>query len=546
MDPPVPVPAGQPCVVHLFEQLDVANEYTYSPPAACPPPWSKVILKVDLTGTRFDSGARIDLDDVTLFAGATPGSTHETSWHAERDLTDYTALFKQFHWGLFQDLGTLEGGTGDSSLKGSAALEFYPATPATPAPRVPDAVYSAEYLPEELPHNIERAYVDVYAVSSWWYTAAPAETFSKYPALNTPLAAGGEVDDFSVNPPREGYAGSAYREMWVSVDNQRAGLAPVFPLLPAAYNWALPYMLEDPAPSLQRLNFTPWRVDITPFVGILNEAGEHRVDVDWGNQGAQLLVYLDKGSTHVGGAVTQNTLQSQPGSPTIENGLAPDGDALKGTVVTRSDRDFTISGVAYTSHGPVQTTVHQTQRLRNTQTFDVEGLEFPDWRSYRQDVDLQSTVDRETTISQANHVLSRDVVHASYPLNLHYRMDALIDAYDVGWDMYVTGAEVGATQARTQTRDYDGHGAAHYASRLADTFSAVRERDANGADTSWFSATSRGFWDDAGSCRTAALGTRDGVVEARVEGVGCPDGQNRTSWLSHPDGSFDGLGWLGQ
>jgi hypothetical protein len=224
--------------------------------------------------------------------------------------------------------------------------------------------------------------------------------------------------------------------------------------------------------------------------------------------------------------------------------LAPDGDALKGTVVTRANGDFVISGVAYTSHGAIETTVHQTHAFRNTQTLDVEGLEFLGWRSYGQDVDLQSTVDRETTISEGSHVLSRDVAHASYPLNLHYRMDASIDAWEDGWEIYVTGAEVGATQGRIQTRDYDGHGQARYSSRLTDAFTAVHGRDANGADTSWLSATSRSFWDSAGSCRTAALGTRNGAVEAQVEGVGCPDGQNTVRWFAHPDGSPDGLGWM--
>lgn len=141
-------------------------------------------------------------------------------------------------------------------------------------------------------------------------------------------------------------------------------------------------------------------------------------------------------------------------------------------------------------------------------------------------------------------MLSHDVAHASYPLNLHYRMDAYIDAWEDGWELYVTGAQIGATQARTQTRDYVGHGQARYSSKLADTFTAVRERDANGTDTSRLSATSRGFWDDAGSCRTAALATRNGSVEAQVQGIGCPDGQNRVRWFAHPDGSPDSLGWM--
>src|SRR5258708_30390629 len=82
---------------------------------------------------------------VTLFSGPPPDPRHNLapSWHVERDVTDYSALFHTAQSGDVV-LGNLVNSTFTGVISGSAALEFYPKRgegdrddPALPA----DAVY---------------------------------------------------------------------------------------------------------------------------------------------------------------------------------------------------------------------------------------------------------------------------------------------------------------------------------------------------------------------------------------------------------------------
>src|SRR5690349_7593616 len=83
VDARVPPAAGQPCVVELlhnrpwpqaYVEMDIDPTITYVPPQACPPPWSKVILRMDLRSSRrtvLDS-IGMDLARVRLFRSGTP------------------------------------------------------------------------------------------------------------------------------------------------------------------------------------------------------------------------------------------------------------------------------------------------------------------------------------------------------------------------------------------------------------------------------------------------------------------------------------------
>ena len=148
-DPTVPRPATKPCVVTLlsdqaFENFNNAG-YTYTPPAQCPGPWAKVVLTADFSiqpGVQFDRTGQLFLGDVNIFFGTTaePLQTVTDTWHVERDLTDYTALFKTPQTG-FASLGNIVGEDGlNSVIFGTFKLEFYPANFLNPAPRTADVV----------------------------------------------------------------------------------------------------------------------------------------------------------------------------------------------------------------------------------------------------------------------------------------------------------------------------------------------------------------------------------------------------------------------
>jgi Peptide N-acetyl-beta-D-glucosaminyl asparaginase amidase A len=199
--PGVPRPATTPCTVALFTNQQFADfnpkDFNYTPPADCPGPWAKVVLEVDLSidaGNQFDRTAQISLGNVNIYYGTTaePYSNFGPSWHVERDLTDYSALFTTPQSGN-ANLGNLVNSTYTSVLTGSATLQFYPPSPASPAPRTADTVLSLSTAPGgaatlstgadvlaptlNLPTNIEQAYLDVIAQSQnddeFWYTCVP-------------------------------------------------------------------------------------------------------------------------------------------------------------------------------------------------------------------------------------------------------------------------------------------------------------------------------------------------------------------------------------
>src|ERR1700745_3510854 len=131
-DPPIARPNTTPCVVTLFNNVAFADfspkPFSFSP--ACPGPWAKVVLNADFSiqaGRQFDRTAEIWIGGVNVYFGTTsePSRTVARSWHVQRDLTDYPALFNTAQNGRV-DLGNLVNSTFTSTLFGTAQLQFYP------------------------------------------------------------------------------------------------------------------------------------------------------------------------------------------------------------------------------------------------------------------------------------------------------------------------------------------------------------------------------------------------------------------------------------
>src|SRR6516225_8877750 len=233
-DPKVPRPAGQPCTVQLFSNLDFADFnpkfFSYSP--SCPGPWAKVVLNADWSvdaGRQFDRTAEIWIGGTNVYFGTTaePSRTVERSWHTESDLTEYSALLTIAQGGRV-DLGNLVNDTYTSHLHGSAYLQFYPVAKHQQSPVVADQVLpmaadatggtvtlntGSDQLAKtfSLPSNVEGVYLDVFAQSQsndeFWYTCAPNDV-------------SGELFDCG---------NTGFREGEVSIDGKPAGISPVYP-----------------------------------------------------------------------------------------------------------------------------------------------------------------------------------------------------------------------------------------------------------------------------------------------------------------------------
>jgi hypothetical protein len=428
-EPPLPRPHTQPCVVHLFDNLAFADftpkVFSYTPPSACPGPWAKVVFTADFTvtaGRQFDRTAAFYLGHANIYYGTTaePRSALSPSWHVEHDVTDLTAMFESAQTGE-ANIGNFVGVSGGVTYNGiiyaNAALEFYSAGDDDHSPIAPDIVVpvngaggdagtlntTSDQITQvlNLPTNVERVYLDVIAQSQigdeFWYFCVPNDE-----AANL-LSCGN----------------TAFRETEISIDGQPAGVAPVSPWI---YTGGIDPYLWEPIPGVQTLDFKPYRVDLTPFAGLLSDGNTHTVAVSVYNANgyflatANLLVYEDHGATTVTGAVTRNTLSAAPSPTVTENITLGANSTYTGRETVGSNRRFEISGYVNTSHGRVETTVDQTVDFLSTQEFNVDPATFsPDIQNAQQ----SSTVDSRTTTRGGPNagVVER---HFSYPLRIDY------------------------------------------------------------------------------------------------------------------------------
>jgi Peptide N-acetyl-beta-D-glucosaminyl asparaginase amidase A len=421
-DPPVSRPHTKHCEVTLLtnQAFDDFNnkDFTFTPPADCRGPWSKVIFTGDFSiqpGVQFDRTGQIFFGGVNIYFGTTaePLQTQTDTWHVERDLTDYSSLFKTTQTG-YASLGNIVGTDGlNSIIFGTFKLEFYQSDFANPAPRTADAVLPVQdggnssfqitsSNPQvvqtfTLPQNTEAAYLDVIAQSQnaeeqWFFCVSNDIASQLFDCQNT-----------------------AFREVEVSVDGKPAGAAPVYPWI---YTGGLDPGLWIPIPGVQTLNFIPYRVDLTPFAGALNDGQPHTVGVSVFNAysyftvTAQLLLYEDHGRKQVTGALTEDTLTAP--NPSVTNTVALDSNGFGSGVVTVTNTDnFTIAGYVNTSHGRIQTKVEQQLNFKSVAHITNSAT------AYIQNNVNTSTTHAKTTTSEGPLFTTKET-DFSYPITVNY------------------------------------------------------------------------------------------------------------------------------
>ena len=420
-DPVVSRPNEKPCVVKLFTGYqfaffsDSVQTFNFTPPSDCSGPWEKVVFEADFSengGVQFDRTASLYLGNTDIYFGTTPEplASATNTWHIERDLTDYSALL------MIPQQGTivLANCTTDcpapynTFLNGvftvNAQLEFYPAKPDRwhqgQAQDVPDEILPLTQsngnggynLPATLssatdqlstsftlPMNIERIYLDVVSQSQsgdeFWYTCVPNGVASEL----------------------ESCGNTGFRETEVTVDGKPAGVAPVSPWI---YTGGIDPYLWFPNPGVQTLDFVPYRVDITPFAGLLNDGNPHTVAMSVFNDNGyfsvtgSLLLFLDHGASHISGALTKDTLTAAPSSVVTEDLKV--GSTITGTVKVSSNRSYVLSGYLNTSHGRVSTTISQSLHFANDQSFDITNT------NYVQDINQATDVSSKTTVAKSD------------------------------------------------------------------------------------------------------------------------------------------------
>jgi len=531
-DPVVGSPPSTPCTVTLFQDQVFANfdakPFEYAPPADCPGPWQKVVLNADFSvsmGRQFDRTAQIWLGGAVIYFGTTqePSSTVAPSWHIERDLTDYSPLFhaaQDGHIRLDNFVGDYGTTTYDGIIQGSASVSFYPAVGTlADHPKRPDSVLPLSAtadgsvatlsLPDDqlavtfdnLPTNIEHAFLDVYAQSQggdeFWYSCVTDE-----------------LADTLFDCP-----GTAFREAEIYVDGEAAGVAPIFPWV---YTGGIDPYLWRPIPGVQTLAFEPYRVDLTPFAGMLDDGASHTIAISifnahgyWATT-ANLLLYLDPGAAQLSGAVTSNTLAAP--APQVSQDSAANGDATDYHFSVVSNRQFAIAGTLHTSHGTVNTQVAQTLGYSNVQQFTVSDS------VYRQNVVQSTTIDSTTTTTNGS---TTSILHEqrSYPFTLDYDQEPVATGYTLATNIdqeFKQSISVGNQGFVARTAMLDNHVVSGDVFDLDPNGILTGHHDQGATQTFTYKAP-------FGACYSRQITAEAGVLTQVSDSAGCGSG-NSLRW----------------
>ena len=151
----------------------------------------------------------------------------------------------------------------------------------------------------------------------------------------------------------------------------------------------------------QTLNFKPFRVNLTPFAGILSDGDAHTVGISVYNANsyflatANLLVFTDPHAQRTNGGLLNDTLTAAP-TPVVTENLNKDSSGnITGTVGVSSARSYSISGWTTTSHGRVETTVNGSVNFSNNQKFTINASQ------YLQDIAQATTMDVQQQANKA-------------------------------------------------------------------------------------------------------------------------------------------------
>ncbi|MFP2904094.1 peptide-N4-asparagine amidase [Pyxidicoccus sp. 3LFB2] len=356
--PPVERPATPSCTVQIVnEQFDDFTPYTgtFTPPANCPGPWNKVVLRLEgkVQGVQYDRLGHLEVGGVTLFKTSTPEPSREgISWAVEKDVTAYAPLLSrpQPVWML---IGNVVNDTYTGVLDVQVYLTFYQAKgryrPAETADDVlplthPRREGSALLGEVTVPRNTERLVAEVYATGSgggceeFWYITAPATVPYSCPADAGP-----------------------YREVQIEVDGRVAGIAMPFPHVYTG-GWSNPFLWYV-LPAPRAFDIRPIRYDLTPFAGLLTDGQPHQVRVSVlgvpeGRPGWDLptnvLVWRDARASQVTGGLLVHQVGpvANQATHTLVDGWHQ--------VDTEGSHQLRVSGYLRTSHGRVVTTVEQS------------------------------------------------------------------------------------------------------------------------------------------------------------------------------------------
>jgi hypothetical protein len=459
--PPIVRPPTSSCTTTVMQDFAFNSSVgqgvfngTLTPPAACPGPWSRIVL--DFTGTvagrQFDRLMNVWVGGAQVFQSSTPEPDPDgITWHVEHDATAYSSLFAQSE-PIKVELQNYVTDIYTGVIHGTLKVTYYQSTAAYPAPAHADEVIgfpnadSAYFYgpndvsstPVTFPRNLTRAYLELYlkgnSCDEFWFGSQP--------------------DDFA--GPNGLCGGGAFREVQVSIDGQLAGIAWPFPFI---FTGGVNPWLWRPMPAVNAFDMPPQVVDLTPYIGLLTDGQPHTISLRvahngfyWGI-GSDLLLYRDPVLSQTSGALVSRSITPDAGEQYGEN-TGSNG----GVFTTSASRHLAVGGYVDTSAGRITTTVEQTFGFSNRQELNLTN--------FLENLTHEETIDTTTTTSGPSGTTVRSVADSS-PI----RMRSLFQTPEQGQkDFWKLPA--GVEQSLQRETNVTVNGVQTFSSSLDDTVNA--------------------------------------------------------------------------
>ncbi|WP_395298284.1 peptide-N4-asparagine amidase [Kitasatospora hibisci] len=422
---PLTRPDTRSCTVEVMHDQPFRNGYgsppdtpytaTATPPAACAGPWSAVVLDLhgQVAGRQFDRLFTVRVGGVQVLLSSTPEPSKDgIEWSLERDVTRYAPLFAAGRQPFEFDLANVTDATYTGVFRISASLTFYTASARWPAARTADRLLTTgafgltQATPSagrelSFPPNLERLTAEVYArgggaCEEFAYASAP--------------------DEFARADSGAGVCGKGpFRELRVSIDGRVAGAVWPYPVI---YTGGWDPLLWRPTPGIFAFDLPAYRLDLTPYVGLLVDGRPHTVAVAvnaaeaqsndlWTGQ-VNLFADVDHGTARTSGQLTEYRVAPEAA---VATALTDHGGGSGDWTVTAGRHDL-ARGWVQTSHGRVTTEVRDDLVFTSAQQFRDSG----------NGLTLHNRSDlTRTTATWGSGPRRTTTIHEGQPLDVDYR-----------------------------------------------------------------------------------------------------------------------------
>ncbi|XP_047319557.1 peptide-N4-(N-acetyl-beta-glucosaminyl)asparagine amidase A [Impatiens glandulifera] len=441
--PPLPtdklIPScSYPVFTHTFADTYGRPPFSvkYSPPFRCRPPWSHVVLQINVSseGDQYDRIAAVWLAGSEILRTSTAEPTENgIFWNIRKDVTRYTSLLKQSHLTLTVMLENLLTDDLDGVYDVTLTFLYYKNTKSSSPPNKRNELgFDSVVNNGRNAFNLYETPADeIIPISNnkikegfWFRINSKADkglTQIKIP-LNT-IKAVVEIyvsyhgdDEFWYSNPPDSYikrnnlttkrGGGSYREVSLSIDGLFITSVVPFPVI---FTGGINPLSWEPVVSIGAFNLPSYDFDLTPFLGRLLDDKIHSFGIGVGYSipfwlvDANLHIWFDHGSAPVQARLVEIDI------PPVMIKQRSLFQKLDGSFDVEAKRKNRITGWIISSSGNLTTHVLQQFKFKNQILFEGGGS--------TKTVSMKVKAKMEVIVESADAIqLNRAVVKTKYPL----------------------------------------------------------------------------------------------------------------------------------